>query len=40
MKKVDKDVSKERLIIFQKAASELKMKFRRELFNKEFFGPF
>ena len=34
MKKVDKDVSKERLIIFQKAASELKMKFRRELFNK------
>ena len=32
MKKVDKDVSKERLIIFQKAASELKMKFRRELF--------
>ena len=34
MKKVDEDVSKERLIIFQKAASELKMKFRRELFNK------
>ena len=34
MKKVDKDASKERLIIFQKAASELKMKFRRELFNK------
>ena len=34
MKKVDEDASKERLIIFQKAASELKMKFRRELFNK------
>ena len=34
MKKVDEDISKERLIIFQKAASELKMKFRRELFNK------
>ncbi len=34
MKKVDKDVAKERLIIFQKTASELKMKFRRELFNK------
>ena len=34
MKKVDEDTSKERLIIFQKAASELKMKFRRELFNK------
>ena len=34
MKKVDKDASKERLIIFQKTASELKMKFRRELFNK------
>ena len=33
-KKVDEDASKERLIIFQKAASELKMKFRRELFNK------
>ena len=34
MKKVDKDASKERLIIFQEAASKLKMKFRRELFNK------
>ncbi len=34
MKKVVKDVSKERLIIFQEAANELKMKFRRKLFNK------
>ena len=34
MKKVDSNVSKERLIIFQKTADELKMKFRKELFNK------
>ena len=34
MKKVDSNVSKKRLITFQKTADELKMKFRKELFNK------
>ena len=34
MKKVDNDISKERLINFQKLASEIKLNYRKSLFNK------
>ena len=35
MKKIDENLTKERLKIFQKSAGELKMKYREELFNKK-----
>ncbi len=35
MKKIDENLTKERLKIFQKSAGELKMKYRKELFNKK-----
>ena len=36
-KSVDEDISKERLLIFQKTANEIKMQYRRNLINKKFF---
>ena len=35
MEKIDENLSKERLKIFQKSAGELKMRYREELFNKK-----
>ena len=35
MEKIDENLAKERLKIFQKSAGELKMKYRKELFNKK-----
>ena len=35
MKKVDNDICKERLINFQKLASEIKLNYRKSLFNKK-----
>ena len=35
MKKIDENLAKERLKIFQKSAGELKMRYREELFNKK-----
>ena len=37
LKSVDEDISKERLLIFQKTANEIKMQYRRNLINKKFF---
>ena len=36
LKSVDENISKERLLTFQKIANEIKMQYRRDLFNKKF----
>ena len=34
MNEIDKDVAKERLIYFQEIAEDIKMKYRKNLFNR------
>ena len=35
MKKIDNNIARERLNVFQKLANEIKMNYRRNLFNKD-----